>query len=57
MVYYNKTFDTKEDAEAWRQQVYAAYHPLGYGTHLREPEQDPETGKWRVIGSRGDTCD
>jgi len=56
MIYYYEVFATEADAEAFREQQYLAYHPLGYSTHIRI-EQDPYTKKWVARGSRAESCD
>jgi hypothetical protein len=36
--------------------ILRQFHPLGYGTDFRPPEQQ-EDGSWKAWGSRSNSCD
>lgn len=55
MIHYKETFETKEKANVYIQQIYKMYSPVGYGTSLNIYPQDD--GTWQVKGSRGSTAD
>jgi hypothetical protein len=55
MVSFTKTFDTREEAEAWGRRYLREFHPCGYGTTLTYWENlDGETV---VRVSRLSSCD
>ena len=56
MIAYYELYDTKEEAEAFRDRVYNSYHPLGYGTHIRI-DYDADRKKWIAHGGRAESCD
>lgn len=55
MVYFDKTFNTHEEADKFIDAYYADYHPAGYGTWCRK--EDLPDGKVLVKVSRGSSCD
>jgi hypothetical protein len=56
MVYFDKVFETHEQADKFIEEYYAAYHPAGYGTWCRK-EDLPNDGGVKVKVSRGSSCD
>lgn len=57
MVVFTLEAPTKAELEAKIENYYANYHPAGYGTHIKEPKLNPDTGKWEAHGTRGASCD
>lgn len=55
MIQYRQEFKTEADAEAYISQVYAAYHPCGYGTRLEVTKLTDD--RWLVTGYRYASCD
>jgi hypothetical protein len=59
----DQEFETEEAAETFVARYYGSFHPMGYGTHLviYEPCEEPRAlarkDKWRVLGSRSESCD
>lgn len=50
-----KEFDSEDEANAWRDDYYKQWHPLGYGTMIHV--QQAQNGKWIAHGYRWDSCD
>lgn len=48
-------FDTRAEAEQWRDKYYQNYHPAGYGTVITISEE--ADGSFTAKGSRGTSCD
>lgn len=48
-------FDSKEEAEKYRDDYYDQYNPAGYSTNIRIKQL--ENGKWIATGYRYDSCD
>lgn len=42
MIRLHAEFDTREEAELWRDGMYRSYHPLGYSTHITIAEKTIE---------------
>jgi hypothetical protein len=59
MINIREIFDSFEAAEKFRDEMYRAYHPLGYGTHIRIELQHDINGarRWVAWGSRAESCD
>lgn len=58
MIRIHETFETEEQAEAFRERYYASYHPMGYGTMIRvEPVIVDGKERWVASGSRSESCD
>lgn len=55
MIYYDKEFDSKEEAEQFIEYIMRSYHPAGYGTIFKSIKQSGD--KWIVSGSRYSSCD
>ena len=56
MIYIHQEFDTEEEANTFRENMYDSYHPMGYGTHI-DVRLDEKSGKWVAHGSRSHSCD
>ena len=56
MIAYYALFDSKEAAEKYRDELYQAYHPAGYSTHIRI-DYDAHEKKWIASGGRAESCD
>jgi hypothetical protein len=48
--------DTLDAVNAAIAVIERQFHPLGYGTSFRQPEQQPD-GSWKAWGSRSNSCD
>jgi hypothetical protein len=55
MVRVWQTFETREQAEAFKANYLRSFHPCGYGTWLEVFEL--EDGRWVCKGSRFSSCD
>ena len=56
MIRYYERFDTEDEAEKYRDDLYAAYHPAGYSTHV-QIRFDTVSKKWIAWGGRAESCD
>ena len=56
MIRIFETFDTEAEANAFRDRMYEAYHPAGYGTFIRV-EYDGFEKQWVAHGTRAESCD
>lgn len=61
MINIYETFDSEEDAEAFKERYYQNYHPWGYGTHIDIDAPDAarakDADKWVASGYRSASCD
>jgi hypothetical protein len=48
---------TKKECQQARENVFANYHPSGYGTYIEEPKKVEDKQKWIAYGYRWSTCD
>jgi hypothetical protein len=59
MIRIHEVFESAEAAEKFRDEMYAAWHPAGYGTHIQiKRDYDINgAGRWVAWGSRAESCD
>ena len=57
MYYYSVVGSSKESLEAWKEDAYRSFHPLGYGTSIRIADEPNAEGLWTASGSRAGSCD
>jgi len=53
---YRATAGSREALLEWGDNLMRNYHPMGYGTHVRTPEE-VEDGLWQCSASRAGSCD
>lgn len=64
MIRLYQEFDSEAAAIAWRDQMYQAYHPAGYSTHIQikkvtsvQLAAGTSGERWIAHGSRAESCD
>ena len=53
---YQVTASSRDALLEWGDNLMKNYHPMGYGTHVRTPEE-VEDGLWKCSATRAGSCD